>query len=798
MAGFVWFAVTNTAVAQQTLWYSIFQQGLQAYQQQDFDTAEKLFKSAVSQSQSFSEGDPRYVKSLELLALAMTGRHEFADAENTYQKVLAIKEKNFGAKSIEVATTMSLLGDLYQTEDKFKEAETVYKVALEALPPKSAIYGEKLQNLGACYSQEGNFKQAQECFEKAIEAETVLYGDNSNQVGQTMVNLCNVMINTGDYKQAEKLASQALTILKSTSGSNVVPVNACLNALAMIQSRLGHYDQAEALDKQVLSNVAESAGPDTVEFAKALVNLAYANSEQHKYAAAEPLFQKARSILEKSNNKLLLATTLRDIGELYVDQGRYSDAEPLLLQARALREELLGKNHPDIAESLTDLAYLYAQQANVIDAEASYKRALAIYKQAFGEKHADYAKTLCKLGLLYEQMHNNSDAQSCLEQALKIREQALPSDHPDIAETLNQLADFYRDSGASAKAEPLYRRLLANDERLYGKNDAHYASDINNLARVLADQGNAAEAKRLLDQFNNIAKNLPGGAIASPVEKPQAGAATPLKLTDKWALCIGISNFEDPSINLKYSAKDATDFRNFLVSSGNFKPDHVKLLIDKDATRQNIIDQLGKKWLGQSAQPDDLVMIYISSHGSNAMQQAGGTNFLVAYDTSKDSLLATGIPMQWLSQIMQEEVHSHRIFLILDVCHSGSAASGEKNSAGRHDYASPKMSIGSKGLSREQMANTSKITAGEGEILLCSSFADQVSWESKQYPNSVFTRRLIEGMQSKGPSTTFSQAFIATKNKVEEEVLRDRGELQTPIIKKSWLGDDISPLLPIR
>jgi len=793
-------------MAQETAWNSFLQQGIQAYQQQDFDTAEKMFKSAVSQSQSFGDKDFRYLKSLELLALTMTGRHEYPEAEATYEKVLSIKETAFGPKSAEMATTMALLGDLYQMEDKFKEAETVYKVAIEALPQNNPIYSEKLQNLGVCYAQEGNFNQAKDCFEKAIEAETAIYGGDSAQVGQTMINLCGVLTHLGDYAQAEKIGNQALPVLKSTTGGTSAPMNACLNALAMLQSRLGHYANAEALDKQVLNNVEESSGPDTIDFGKALVNLAYANIEQHKYAAAEPLLQKARSIFEKSGNKTLLATTLRDIGELYVDQGRYKDAEPLLSQARNLREEKLGKNHPETAESLTDLAYLYAQQGNVIDAEASYKRALAIYKQALGEKHSDYAGTLCKLGLLYVQIHNNADAESCLTEALRIREKALPPDHPDIAENLNQLADFYRDSNSPAKAEEIYRKLLDRDEHFSGKNTALYASDINNLSRVLADQGKSAEAKQLRDKFNSVARDLPGGEYYSTsAEAPFNSAKNPdvrsmAPPSDKWALCIGISNFEDPSINLKYSAKDATDFRDFIVSSGNFNPDHVKLLIDKDATRQNIIDQLGKKWLGKSAQANDLVMIYISSHGSSAMQQAGGANFLVAYDTSRDSLLATGIPMQWLNQIMQEEVHSDRIILILDVCHSGSAASNEMKTTGANESTSAitaRAEPGPKGLSREPMTDTPGVAAGAGQILLCSSFADQVSWESKRYPNSVFTRRLIEGMQSKGPSTTFSQAFSETKNNVEEEVLRDRGVVQTPIIKTSLQGNDISPLMSV-
>src|SRR3990167_6667139 len=112
----------------------------------------------------------------------------------------------------------------------------------------------------------------------------------------------------------------------------------------------------------------------------------------------------------------------------------------------------------------------------------------------------------------------------------------------------------------------------------------------------------------------------------APVAKvPQAvpetlKAAVPLPpdtpVADKWALIIGISKFKDPTINLKYPAKDARDLYNFLVSEGNFAPDHVKLLLNEQATRGKILSELGDKWLPRVANPNDLVLIYISSHGS--------------------------------------------------------------------------------------------------------------------------------------------------------------------------------------
>ncbi|HEY9712699.1 MAG TPA: caspase family protein, partial [Chroococcales cyanobacterium] len=271
-------------------------------------------------------------------------------------------------------------------------------------------------------------------------------------------------------------------------------------------------------------------------------------------------------------------------------------------------------------------------------------------------------------------------------------------------------------------------------------------------------------------------------------------------VSDKWAIVVGISNFADSSINLKYAAKDATDFASFLVGQENFKRDHIKLLTDKQATKDNIISQLGDGWLGKFAHKDDLVVVYVSSHGSSSDQDVG-VNFLVAHDTDKYKLVSTGIPMQWLSKIIQEQVRSDRVVLILDVCHSGSATASPSSKASSESSTAEKNSsddAGGKGLfvtaaTTATTMDPSKLSLGSGQIVLCSSLADQVSWESKNYQNSVFTHQLIEALQCDGKQTTLHQAYDHLKKSVESEVLRDRGAMQTPnLSNKLWQGGDPS------
>lgn len=264
-------------------------------------------------------------------------------------------------------------------------------------------------------------------------------------------------------------------------------------------------------------------------------------------------------------------------------------------------------------------------------------------------------------------------------------------------------------------------------------------------------------------------------ASALVVCSPRITAAAPAagQVQDKWAVVIGLQDFADPTIpKLRYSAKDAKDFFDYLVdpAGGRFAKDHVKLLINSDATKVNIMDVLGDSFLPHGAAPGDLVVIYLSTHGSPAGADINGVNYVVAYDTQVNKMFATGIEMRQLIRIIKERVHTNRIMLVMDTCYSGAGAVGESH----------------KGLSRSNI-NPTSLAQGSGSIVLSSSAPDQRAWESETYKNSYFTHHLIDALKAPG-NHTIDQDFSTMKQKVQNDVLKEKGELQTPVMASALTG----------
>ncbi|MDX2107722.1 MAG: tetratricopeptide repeat protein [Candidatus Melainabacteria bacterium] len=303
-------------------------------------------------------------------------------------------------------------------------------------------------------------------------------------------------------------------------------------------------------------------------------------------------------------------------------------------------------------------------------------------------------------------------------------------------------------------------------------------------SQASSDSGNA---KSLSSEWGDLASFLGSGSINTSSSSGSSnsnsnsniqsdGSNRPVR--DKWALVVGISDFKDGSIpKLKYSAKDARDFREFLIKKANFQPDHVRLLVNRDATRMRIMTELGDKFLPRVVQPDDLVVLYFSSHGSPSSADFRDKNYFIAYDSEKSNLFASGIELQELMKVIKNRVETNRVIVILDACHSGAADANAK--------------------ATEAVANfDASELIGDGQLVICSSEAAERSYESKRYQNGVFTKALMEGLTSNGANTKLKDAFEVLKYKVNTEVKEDDGQRQTPVLKSQWNGDDVSLALP--
>jgi hypothetical protein len=288
--------------------------------------------------------------------------------------------------------------------------------------------------------------------------------------------------------------------------------------------------------------------------------------------------------------------------------------------------------------------------------------------------------------------------------------------------------------------------------------------------------GDSASAERFKTRalFNNVSDLSCGAAVATP--------ATPLPshVRQKFALVIGIGNFRDSEIpKLKYAVKDARDFAHVLTDPqhGNFPPGNVTLLTDEKATREAILNAV--QTLILQAQENDLVVIYISSHGSPTKKEKGlgGIGHIVTYDTRLQNIWVDAIEYQDFAS-KTALIPARRKVAFLDTCFSGQASKA-----------------GAKLLSIEGVGvddRTAKMfLSGEGTFVITSSKSDERSWESESIENSYFTYYLIDALKRTKEPPTVKEVFDYLSSKVSAAVAKDKSQPQHPQMYPSTGPGDV-------
>ena len=285
--------------------------------------------------------------------------------------------------------------------------------------------------------------------------------------------------------------------------------------------------------------------------------------------------------------------------------------------------------------------------------------------------------------------------------------------------------------------------------------------------------------------------------LAAP---PRPGETKLPPVRNKWALVVGISQFSDTRLSLHYTTKDAKDFATALTDPkvGRFPATNVHVLGESEVSTRRFKEELN--WLARSAQEDDLVVIFVATHGTSRKDDTAEVNYIVTSDTdlsSQDSLFGSALAMVELSDIVRTRIKARRTVILLDTCHSGGATTATKERAtGLADFA-------------PSSAVLDRIRQGVGRAILTSSQEEQFSYEGAPFQNGYFTHFLLEALRQNNGMNTIQQDYDYVKDQlpraVAARVQASRGvhpkndspaeasqaATQVPALSSSELGGDI-------
>jgi serine/threonine-protein kinase len=238
-----------------------------------------------------------------------------------------------------------------------------------------------------------------------------------------------------------------------------------LLSLAETQQSAGDVDAAERTFHDA-AVAAERAGEARVA-ARAWIGIARRAEEHEDEAHVEADFDHAQAWTDRvGDDDLLRGKLLFTRGMVYSDAGRFDESRALVQKALDLFEKH-GAEH-EAMSALNGLGIDADMQGRVDEAKGYYGRVLAWREQVLGPDHPTVANLLNNLGTMLCDNGQYDEAGPMLERALAIRERTFGPEQRTVGQSLTNLAELRVRTGRKAEGLDLAQRGLAVLEKVYG------------------------------------------------------------------------------------------------------------------------------------------------------------------------------------------------------------------------------------------------------------------------------------------------------------------------------------------
>ncbi|MEM3700871.1 MAG: caspase family protein [Candidatus Bathyarchaeia archaeon] len=219
-------------------------------------------------------------------------------------------------------------------------------------------------------------------------------------------------------------------------------------------------------------------------------------------------------------------------------------------------------------------------------------------------------------------------------------------------------------------------------------------------------------------KFNEQVQTTFEPLTASP--KPAAGS--------KWAVIIGIADYQGTGSDLWHPDEDAKEMYTELTRQRGYPKSNVKLLLNKAATASAIVNAIN--WLIANEKAGDEVVFFYSGHGYRAPDSDGWDSDVES--DGYDEMIVTydfyGLPDGWFKEKFAA-IESTKFALMFGSCHSGG------------------------------MFDDDDDLQGTGRIIVSACKADQYGWDYLQLGNTLWGYYFVDEALLDNRANTVETAY---------------------------------------
>ncbi|MFZ4557937.1 MAG: tetratricopeptide repeat protein [Pseudanabaena sp.] len=433
----------------------------------EIELAETYLNKAISLQKKFNrKSDLAYA--LSNLGYMYKFLGYWDKAENVYKESLRIREelKDSGG----IAIIWGNLGDIERNRGNWDAAESLYRQCLaveEELGDRAGV-ASSWGALGNIERNRGNWDAAESLYRQCLAVEEEL-GDRAGMASSWGV-LGGIERNRGNWDTAESFYRQSLQL--RTELGNRAGMAMTWASLGYIENVRGNWEAAESLYRQSLQLRTELG--DRAGMAESWGVLGDIERNRGNWDAAESLYRQSLQLLTELGDRAGMASIGGQLGNIEQVRGNLDAAIDLYLNALAFKENLMGLDHPEVADLLVGLGSIYQQQQSYDQAEAYLSRAIAIREEKLGLNHPETKKVRFMLNGI-QQIKDSPEVKDFMTAIVSLMQQK-----PELASTLQQ---------------SVAQRLTANP-------DAEMEEIMQSVFLELAE--NDLDLKNLIAQFSEL------------------------------------------------------------------------------------------------------------------------------------------------------------------------------------------------------------------------------------------------------------------------------------------------------
>ena len=226
-------------------------------------------------------------------------------------------------------------------------------------------------------------------------------------------------------------------------------------------------------------------------------------------------------------------------------------------------------------------------------------------------------------------------------------------------------------------------------------------------------------------------------------------------------LAFGVSHYANPDYDLGYAHKDALDLVEVLgrMRGQVFREVHANAFVDTQVTVERL---RAAKQLLRGARPNDVLVVFVAGHGLYSQDDAA-EYFYLTHEADISRLRETAAPFSLVEDLVQEVAPRHKLLLI-DTCTSGDRDPEQLQPEVSAPGARGLVPRTVRALTLDAMRRADRQERGflferdrfiyndllrrSGAIVFSSSRGSELSFETEELQNGVFTKSILRALTS--------------------------------------------------